>query len=390
MRCTFVAVLIPVILLLTACESPTGTDDSARLLKTELVRVPGSQAQTAPASVHARTASVDAYDAWVTNDVILHSLKLSIYQIWLVEEESGDQHGVYSCSGPDCFIDLAAGEDFEDLLNAGTTHALPDGSYKTVSFSVCEAPDAENHTVYISAEADVDGVRYYTKADGTVSTVGPAEDMPYTMGGCAYSSYQPNPLVLNDSSFVTEDGNTIEETTVTLRLAYDLTNMVWAGTSPADWGAGEIGICHTESGLNTPGPFVCSSYAQVVAVQSTENPIVERYIVEATGPDGTGDEYLLVVYFTPDDEPLMVSSRRHYTGAWNHPDAYKAFLNLDSEFDLFEDNGDGTYRLGNHDFDAVIPNFRRESHTGVARGFRWNESSKAVPASIEYTATRID
>jgi hypothetical protein len=302
-------------------------------------------------------------DTDATSNVEIISLKVPITWINLGNTEAASEAAtLYQCPGDksDCLIELAT-PDFEKNILPSSSVTVREGTYNQIVVGYC-AEGESSHTVQLTARAVLNGATHYTKADGSMSPVAPAEPALITLSGCASASTMPYAVEVTPDGVeqemidMPEDGPLQGETA--LRLYFTTENLAWAAVNTA-YAIHFPGFCAVSSEDAASGtPYICLGYPDVAGFLATEVPAIERYTLDVESA---------ITFFKMNDHVMGGFIRRVIDGP---ADPYRVFTVSGSIMEVKE-NEDGSIRFNGIKradtgiYEYLFPGFSRSSHSGT-------------------------
>lgn len=373
------------VLLLGACDSLNEPKGGVRM-RVELVRLrgggPATVANLVPSlSLVADGGAVAGDGEWhgITSNIEIESLEVPIREIVLFDTETEEGAHVYECTrgGDGCLVNLAS-EDFERNLLESSVVRVRVGTYNAIRIGYCSG-DNQTNTTYIKATAVLDGKTYYTKSDGSMSLVGPAERAAIEHDCGASLSYLPYPITVTAEAAVQElpddggDGEEVIEETgeARLRLYFTTDKFAWA-LSPMmflPWYPPCFANLET---VDVDDLWICAGYPEVVGFLGTEIPEMERYSL---------DVHAELTFFLHEGSVMGGLIRMDYNppfgeAAFPTPATiYKVSKNPDGSLELFGSPTDEGY------WTFHFPAFQRSTHSG--------KFYDHGPIEFQYTATQL-
>ncbi len=374
-RFTWAGLLLAV-LSFSACDSLSDKDEGV-IMQARLIRMPdkSTSASKMLVSSNLRAASSSAAGQAWTSEVDIHSLRTPIVRIWITDDNETRFNTVYDCdpvSDPNgCLVNLH-GTALQNLL-ASDPHRVMPGTYTRVGISNC-VDGEKGYSALVAGSATLGGKLMYTKADGTLSDTGPAEEASVLFNGCARMYAFTEALVIADTI----------DTPIPLQLFFDIQDIARV----AD-GTPHTTHAYTPSGCTgtwpdsqaVPEPFICIGYPDVAATIATEMPHLERYRVNKYATIG--------LFFHPEtDKPFGGYTRRYFVEG----EDFDPGFGPDTPLREIIANEDGTYRITSfggtredHGFRAL--NFQRADHSGTFTSLDGHTNELQTG---NYTAVKLD
>jgi hypothetical protein len=406
-------------LFFSGCLFDSGSKSKSKqqpvLVKAELMRVEFGEAAGPVAKRFVGTLSTHTIGLLPlgSSDFEILSLRVPLRSVRITSQDGTQGFAVYECtSGANdgCLVDLASGTALQDLLN-GEPLPVPPGEFSRILIDLCGG--TETNTMYMSGEVMLDGQHRYTRADGSLSTSGPAEEAPLTLQEC-HSVHEliekiviaaPEPPDVSHPDLESLAAPEPASQVIPVRLYYDLDGLASGGitgyilqinsllstveetvydTVVVHRGRGSCSIGGEALGTQTDATYFCLMFPGIAGTVGTAYPIPERYLIDSL--------VKMTMYFSAiGDKPLAAYA--HVYDDWAIPDSNYWISGVATSYAKFEDLGGGNYHLEGRTLSEDHPKnpgvpwphfpvFRRETHSGTIIGHYLNET-------YPYTAVKL-
>ena len=297
-----------------------------------------------------------------TSNLKIQSYKIPIFAIYIGNKKQ-EHLTIYECPGTtaeECYVDIT-GDSLKTLLAAADQEIEWQEEEKTemliehVQIRMQPWDLGEGRwKSSIRASGEILGKTYYTKADGTVSTEGPAEDAAWELSGSDAQSPLKKPFTIKPGE------------AVSIKLYMDTANLATLTLDAYDISSGDYCVGDREAAI-------CPTISKPVATIDEGDITTEHYLLsmaEHKQFPGKGCLGYMGLYLNSDGEPFGGYLRNYSNPMLDCGGSTFPVGDLSN----ISENSDGTVNFDIHALSSITEkpdysyqNFKRQTHTNTMK-----------------------